>query len=122
MLADAASAHPDGTFSLLRGGITGVNVPRNRPVFFRGAVVARIAGERGEAGKHEFKLACLTEDGDEVAPPVSGALEVPKGGGAVQLCLNLGVPLPRTGRYEFSILIDGQQKDAWGFDAKEKQP
>ena len=122
LLCDAASAHPDGTFSLLRGGITDVNVPPNRPVVFRGALVARITGTRGEAGKHRFRIVCLTEDGAEVAPPVEGDFDVPKAGGNANICLSLQMALPRIGEYEFSIMVDGHQLDVWPLKALEIRP
>ena len=119
VLADAASGHPDGTFSLLRGGITQVNILPNRPVTFKGALVARVEGTRGEAGKHEFRIVCVTEDGGEVAPPITGEFEIPSQGGAVNVVLDMQLALPKLGNYEFSIMIDKHQKDTWPLEARE---
>lgn len=119
ILADAATGHPDGTFSLLRGGITQVNIPPNRPVLFKGALVARVEGTRGEAGKHKFKIVCVTEDGGEVAPPIEGELEIPPQGGAANVVMNMQLAFPKLGNYEFAILIDKQQQAVWPLEAKQ---
>ena len=122
LLCDAASAHPDGTFSVLRGGITEVNVPPNKPVVFRGALVARITGTRGESGKHTFKIVCLTEDGAEVSPPFTGEFDVPPQGGNANICLSMQLALPRVGHYEFSIMVDNHQLEVWPLKAQEAKP
>ncbi len=122
ILADAASAHPDGTFSLLRGGITEVNVPPNRPAAFLGALVARVPRSMSETGTHAVKIGCVNEDGGEVAPPIEGGFEIPPQGGASQLVLSMQLALPRLGRYEFAIAIDKHQLDTWAFEAKEAKP
>jgi len=122
ILADAGSAHPDGTFSLLRGGINEIQVPPNHPVRFKGALIARVVGSRGEAGRHEFRISCLNEDGAVVpSSEVSGTLEIPPQGGVTQIVVDLSLLLPRLGRYEFSIAVDKHQLDAWPLEAKEKR-
>ncbi len=122
LLCDAATGHPDGTFSVLRGGITEINVPPNRPAVFRGALVARITGTRGESGKHAFKIVCLTEDGAEVSPPFEGEFSVPPQGGNAAICLNMQFALPQLGEYEFSIMVDNHQLDVWPLKAQEAKP
>jgi hypothetical protein len=106
LLCDAASSHPDGTFSLLRGGITECYAPADKPVVFDGAVVVRIVGSPAESGSHEFRLQVVNEDGHSVAPKVEGSFHVPSAGGAVQLVLNIQLVFPKHGRYEFSISVD----------------
>jgi hypothetical protein len=122
ILADAASGHPDHTFSMLRGGITELKVPKNQPPLFRGALVVRITGERAEAGKHEFKIVCVDEDGSEVAPPLPGTMEVPPQGGNAHIVLNMQITFPKPGRYQFSIVVDRIELDSWVFEAKEIPP
>ncbi len=119
ILADAATGHPDGTFSLLRGGITQVNIPPNKPVLFKGALVARVEGTRGEAGKHKFRIVCVTEDGGEIAPPIEGELEIPPQGGAANIVMNTQLAFPKLGNYEFAITIDKQQQAVWPLEAKQ---
>ncbi len=67
-----ASHHPDGTFSLLRGGITEVTVPPGEPGAFRAALVARVVGAASEAGKHDFRIGPF-----EVKESPSGGPEPP---------------------------------------------
>lgn len=119
ILADAATAHPDGTFSLLRGGVSETGVPKNRPAMFRGALVVRITSARGEAGAHSFKLSCVDEDGAPVAQELSGNFDTPQQGGTVQFVWDLQLILPRLGRYEFNITVDKIQLDSWTLAAKE---
>ena len=55
ILADHASAHPDGTFSLLRAGIDRLTV-NDKPYSFTGALVARITSELSDEGNHNFEI------------------------------------------------------------------
>lgn len=119
ILADAASTHPDGTFSLLRGGITKVNVPKNQPITFKGALVARISGDGSEAGNHDFKMICVDEDGNLVGQEFTGSFSLPPQGGHGNLVVNLQYLLPRLGRYEFLFSVDKHRLDSWPLEARE---
>lgn len=119
ILADAATGHPDGTFSLLRGGITELHIKPNTPPVFRGALVARILVEPSEAGKHSFKIVCTNDDGHLIGREFEGEFGVAKGGGAVNLTLTMQVPFPCVGRYTFAIAVDSRQLDSWTIEAKE---
>ncbi|MBI4564499.1 MAG: hypothetical protein HY716_07400 [Planctomycetes bacterium] len=119
IMADAASMHPDGTFSLLRGGITTVNIAKGRPLFFKGAMVARVLSEPGESGPHEFRIRCVDDDGKPVAQDLDGKFEIPPQGGTVQLVLDMQIVFPKFGRYEFSLAVNRRQMDAWMIEVKE---
>lgn len=119
LLADAARVCPDGTFSLLRGGIDRIQVPRTQPIHFRGSVVARIAGGLSEAGKHEFQLRILNEDGQSIAPDITGGFEIPEGGGGAMAAVDFALILPSYGRYTFCLLVDRQEIDTWEVRAVE---
>lgn len=119
LLADAASAHPDGTFSLLRGGITELNVPRGQPLVFQGAFVARVSGSIGDAGPHQLAIRVTNEDGKSVAPNLDGAFTIPPGGGATQVVARFNLSFPAYGRYTFFLTIDRQQADSWDIRAQE---
>ena len=121
ILADAASQHPDGTFSLLRGGISTVTVPLGQPVFFHGAFIARVAAELSEAGPHSFEVKVINHDGKRVAPPIQGEFVVPDGGGGTQFIVHFNLALPDYGRYQFALLIDNQESDSWPFIALKPQ-
>jgi hypothetical protein len=112
-VSDAARAHPDGTFSLLRGGIDRIHTPSNQPIQFRGAIVARMTGTMNEAGPHEFKIRILNEDGQPVAPDIQGSVNVPEGGGAANIVGEFALMLPRDGRYTFSLSVDRHEIDTW---------
>jgi len=122
LLADAASAHPDGTFSLLRGGITELNVPRGQPLAFQGAFVVRVFGSIGDAGPHELAIRVTSEDGKSVAPNLQGNFNIPPGGGATQVVASFNLIFPAYGRYTFFLTIDRQQADSWEIKAQEPSP
>jgi hypothetical protein len=121
LLADAARSHPDGTFSLLRGGIDRVNVPRTQPIHFRGSIVARIFGTLSEAGAHDFRLRILSEDGQSIVPDISGGFRIPEGGGGAVAVVDFALILPAYGRYTFSLLVDRHELDTWEIRAVEQQ-
>ncbi len=105
LLAEAATPHPDGTVSLLRGGITHI-WGKAAPFAFRGSLVIRIEGEMGDAGAHQLELRCMDEDGRTVGPDVRGSFAVPTGGGTTHTILGVDVSFPRKGRFTFSLRID----------------
>lgn len=116
LLADAASQHPDGTFSILRAGVDRVFGP-SEPLAFRGALIARVKAGLSEAGEHAFSLRCTDYDGQPIMPPIEGRFLVPKPGGGMQFIVNLGLQLPRYGQYAFAFLIDGEEHDSWTLSA-----
>jgi hypothetical protein len=119
LMADAASAHPDGTFSLLRGGVTEVNIPRGQPILFRGAFVLRVTGTGAEEGSHRLRIRILSEDGQPVAPDMDGEFVIPRGGGATQVVANFAIVFPRHGRYTFAVTVDGSERETWEMRAQE---
>jgi hypothetical protein len=121
LLADAARVHPDGTFSLLRGGIDRVNGPRTQPIHFRGSVVTRIFGTLSEAGDHDLRLRLLNEEGQSIQPDITGGFRIPEGGGGAVAVLDFALILPAFGRYTFSLLVDRHELDTWELRAVESQ-
>ena len=119
LLADAARAHPDGTFSLLRGGVDQVFSPRTQPFQFRGSVVARIMGDLSEAGAHDFQLRILNEDGQAIVPEITGQFSIPDGGGVGVAIMDFALILPSYGRYTFALNVDKQKLDSWEVRASE---
>ena len=117
LVADSASTHPDGTFSLLRGGIDRVQVSRTQPIHFRGAVIVRITGELSEAGRHDFKLAFINEDGEPIAPDTTGKVQIPDGGGSALAVLSFALTLPEAGRYTFALFVDREELASWEVQA-----
>ena len=120
-LSDCARQHPDGTVSLLRGGIDRIHTPRNQPINFHGSFVARMAGSLGEAGMHDFKLRLLMEDGQTVVPDITGRFEIPQGGGAATAVVDFALILPSYGRYSLVLIVDNHELDTWEVRALEAQ-
>ncbi len=112
ILADAATAHPDGTISMLRAWINQV-WGAAAPFPFRGALAIRIQGEIGDQGKHSFDLKCLDLDGQEVLPKLQGEFEVPKGGGAASFVLNIQAAFQKPAKYVFVLRVDRVQLQEW---------
>jgi hypothetical protein len=118
ILADAASASDDGTFSLLRGGISEVRIVPGQPVVFSGALVARLEASPEEKGTHDVSMRFQTDGGETVGKAADVKFIV---GDTKQSVLNavmsFHVPLPKLGRYEFSVLVDGKKINSVFLDA-----
>lgn len=112
LLAEYATAHPDGTVSTLRSGITHI-WGETAPVALQGMFVVRIEPDLGDAGHHKFDLRCIDEDGKFVLPPLDGSFDTPNRGGIVNFILGFGVQFPKFGRFEFVLRIDNVQRDTW---------
>lgn len=116
IVAEAVSIHPDGTFSLLRGGIThvwGDLAPPRSMVPFKGAVIVRIEADAADRGRHEFDVRCMTQDGATLGPEIKGGFDVPQGGGINNLVLNTSFGFPSHGIYEFVARVDQRVVDRW---------
>lgn len=112
LLAEAATAHPDGTISMLRAGITNVWGDKP-PVQLQASLVTRIEADPGDVGKHQVEIFLIDADGKEVMPKLSGEFEVARGGGHNNIILNFQVQFPKLGLFEFVIRIDNVQYDTW---------
>jgi len=121
LIADAARVHPDGTFSILRGGVNRVQAPRSAPIHFRGSVVVRVAGDLAEAGPHEIRLRVLNQDGHSIQPDVTAQVHIGDGGGSAVAVIDFSFLLPGYGRYTFALLIDDQRADSWEVRAEEPE-
>ena len=118
LVADSARIHGDGTFSLLRGGIDRVLVPAGEPLIHRGSVLARLAGDAAESGKHEFSLRIETGSGEAVAPELRAPFEIPVGGGAAAAALDIGFSLTKPGWYKIVLSVGGKDLDVWRVDVQ----
>ena len=122
LIADSARLHTDGTFSLLRGSIDEVAAPSTQAIHFRGAIIARVACTLSEQGDHEFAIRTLTEDGQSIAPDISGKFRAPEGGGAVNIVVDFALIFPTYGRYSFALLVDRKELDTWEVKARRATP
>lgn len=122
LLAESASAHPDGTVSLLRAGINRAVNP-TAPVPLVAALVARVDGDVSEGGsRHGFKVRLLDEDGRDVIPKVEGSFVLPPEWGAVNLVINFQAAFPRHGRFAFHFSVDDNLHAQWSVDVAAKPP
>ncbi len=120
ILAEAATGHPDGTFSLLRGGITHIWGVKP-PIGFRGVMVVRIEGDMGDKGPHRFDIAGMDQDGKEFLPRLDGQFEIAEGGGIVNIMLGMQVGFPAHGEFVFVARVDDVQQDDWKVSVKPKE-
>jgi hypothetical protein len=117
-LCDAATPHPDNTFSVLRGGINIFNIPLQSgmnptqlpPIHL--ALVATIELEVTEMGRlHNVELVLMDMDGHRVLPEIRANFQPPtstkKGG--FNFILNTFLNIPKAGEYCFYINVDGHE-------------
>lgn len=117
LLAQAASAPPDGLLYIHGGGINTV-LTQSVPLGFQGTLVIRLLADRSEAGRQAaLEIQVNDEDGRSVLPqPVRLGIAAqpvahhPMGWPIpVQVVANLtGVLLPRAGDYTFDVLLNEQ--------------
>ncbi len=120
-LCDAASSHPDNTFSALRGGIDTLNIPfkikdsdkkqvNMMPVNI--ALVATIDLEITEMGRlHNLELALLNGDGQRIMPDLKAHFQPPASHrkGRHNVILNMSVPFDKPGDYGIYLNVDGNE-------------
>jgi len=119
LLAQSAQPHPDGTFSLLGGGINRLNVAPNTPSFSQGSLVARIEGSSAESGQHSYRICCVNEDGAIVGLDFSGNFAIQPNGSGTNLIINVNMVFPKLGAYTFNLAVDKQEVASWKLDAVE---
>lgn len=106
-LAHAATAHSDGTVSILRAWINQVSGPAS-PYALDCVAVMRV---EGDAGLPRFRLTC--EDGDGgVLVEASGQVEIQQGR-ATLWTMNVRVAFERLGNYAFVLRLDDIEAARW---------
>jgi len=121
ILCDAASGHPDGTFSLLRGGIDHIFAPK-LPIMVNLCVVARFIGSLGEHGDYNFTVRFLTEDGKDALPRLQGIFQINRPGGSGIISLSTQIRFQNYGRYEFVVAVNNMQQDSVGLEITNQPP
>ncbi len=129
-LCDAATAHPDNTFSVLRGGINRFTLSKikdskgtikNLPM--TGALIATLELERTEMGKlHNVEIAFLNADGKRILPDIRANFQSPMSQRKSyhNIILNMSLDIKEAGEYCFYINVDGHELGSLGFIAVEK--
>jgi hypothetical protein len=122
LLAEAATAHPDGTVSMLRAGINRC-VNATAPIPLSAALVARVDGDLNEGGSsHTFTLRLMNEDGKDVIPRLEGQFQLPPDGGSVNVILNLQAAFPGHGRFSFYLNVDNAHHEQWPVEVTAHPP
>lgn len=117
-LCDAATANPDNTFSVLRGGISAINfmVPPDgdlsqiRP--FQISLVATVELDTHEMGReHHVTLNFMDVDGKRVLPDIHTSFQTPISPykGYFNLIINSMLKVMNPGEYYFYVNVDGEE-------------
>jgi hypothetical protein len=121
LLCDAATPHPDGTFSLLRGGIDQWNV-RSFPTqitFSFVVILELLSTEIGRA--HTAELDVIDADGNRVLPQGKIPFSIPARMNITRYKFNLAghltVPIAKAGQYSFQLGVDGHHLSSTEFQA-----
>jgi len=110
-LCDAATLHPDNTFSVLRGGIDRFTVP-NLDLPLKIALVATIELDISERGRlHQAELSLLDMDGGKIIPPLQINFQPPAGNTKHKhnIIGDLMIRFNKFGEYCFYVNVDGQE-------------
>ncbi len=119
-LCDAASYHPDNTFSVLRGGVSNINIPfknidLSKPQTIppiKLALVATIDLEITEMGRlHSLELAILDADGQRIIPDLKSNFQPaasPKKG-RHNIVLNMLMQFRKAGDYGIYLNVDSNE-------------
>jgi len=106
ILAEYASAMPNGLFTLVNGGIESV-ATNEQAAIVQGSLLARIHQEAAEAGPHTLRITLMDQDGRQMAPPMVMSFESAPRTGAVALVFGVSLQLP-IGSYGFHAVMDNQ--------------
>ena len=124
VFADAAVAHADGTFSLVRAGIDGIdpqNIPHGQPRVMQGALFVRIVSSQNDIGNHQLRI--ILEDANGTVVPVLELPQMPFNFTAPGMVNTIvvsvaGVPIPPAGRYTFRALVDETEVARWPLEIR----
>mgnify|MGYP001606030950 CR=1 FL=1 len=120
LLCDAASPHPDGTFSLLRGGIDNWNV-QTFPTQIRLSFVVILELLSTEVGRtHVAELDVIDADGNRILPQAKITFSIPIKVNVTRYKWNLVggnmlLPIARTGKYSLQVGVDGHNLSSVDF-------
>ncbi len=120
LLCDAASPHPDGTFSLLRGGIDNWNV-QTFPTQIRLSFVVILELLSTEVGRtHIAELDVIDADGNRILPQAKIPFSIPIKVNVTRYKWNLVggnmlLPIARIGKYSLQVGVDGHNLSSVDF-------
>lgn len=119
ILAEAVTIHPDGTFSMLRGGIS--HAWGQLPLRFKGAVLVHFRAELSENGPHEWGLCMIDQDGKDVMPRVQGSFQVPPGGGSGSFAMDFICSFSEYGECSLRLTLGRQEEKRWNLHVTEAE-
>lgn len=111
ILAEAVTIRPDGTFSMLRGGIS--HAWGQLPLRLKGAVLVHFRAEASETGSHEWGLCIIDQDGKDIMPRVRGAFQVPQGGGSGSFAMDFICSFPEYADYSLRLTLGRLEEKRW---------
>jgi hypothetical protein len=125
LVAEYASAPPDGKLYVIGGAIRRVASPTFPSILPNLSLVVSLRVPPAECGiNHQLQLAFLDPDGEQLmAPPPFTINAAPNPDSKslpafVNIVANVGgLPLPRSGDYAFSLVWAGQEIASVGFTA-----
>ena len=117
-LSDAATANPDNTFSVLRGGIYGATIPvppgappeKIPPIKL--ALVTTIEVEVTETGKqHDLEVLLMDSDGRRIVPELKARFQTSPSPRPVfqNIMLDFFIRFPKPGDYAFYVNVGGHE-------------
>jgi hypothetical protein len=120
-LAEAATLHPDRTFSLLRAGLTEfASEATEGPIPFHAGLLVQIRPEAGDPrGAQRVEVLFRSRDGGAVVPLISGEVHFAEGEYAeANLLCTLSAAFPGPGRYFFIAMVAGKEVGSLHVTAK----
>jgi hypothetical protein len=111
VVADYVSVNPDGTFGMLRGGLSRLQIPQLPSVVSLGFLI-RITGEFGEEGAHDFKLLIVDYDGQSIAK-AEGTFQITSEQRLINMGINMPLNIGSAGRISARLVLDKQLAADW---------
>lgn len=126
ILCESATRHPDGTFSLLRGGIDNW-VAQQFPVNIQFTFVVTIELALSETDQeHVAGLDIVDEDGNRLVPQAKIKFSAARAAQQIRFknnimgSINLSVPKP--GRHSLDVSVNGEQLASYEFQINKTPP
>ncbi len=122
LLCDSATTHPDGTFSLLRGGINNWNI-KTFPahVSFSFIIVIELMAEEVEK-EHLAELDIIDDDGKKLLPRRQMVFKINKKEDILKYKYNLiggiNVKIDKEGKYSLHFFVDGNALTSLDFQVR----
>lgn len=106
IIAEFATALPNGLFTLVNGGVDTITTAQPKGVL-QGYLLVRIQQEAPEGGKHALKITLMDQDGNAQSPPVNMSFETQAKTGATAIALSVSASLA-PGDYAFHAVMNNQ--------------